>query len=490
MRIAVAEIAQETDSFSPLVTDLRDFDTYGLFYGEEIVERMTGVGPIGGMLDVVAEQPGQVELVPIVRAWASAGGTISAKTIELLTQRLVDGLRDALPLDAVFLSLHGAASSELDDDVEGCVLEAVRKVVGDDIPIVCPLDHHANVTQRMVRHANVLVAHETQPHDPPATGRKAARIMFEMLRGVVRPTMGWRKIPMITPQDQFLTSHGPMKEWFDLARAMERRPAVLDVSPCPMQPWLDAAEGGWSVIVHTDNDPRLAQSLADEMAAKAWELRERFWVSERVAPSVAVRQAIEADRGLVILSDTGDSVYGGAPGDNTVILRELLNQQPNDIALVPVIDPEVINAAMDAGVGSTINVELGGKVDCVFSQPVPITARVAATSNGVTVNLADRGICDLRRTVLLEAGSVRIVVLDHRSFAINHPILYTHLGVDVSTAKMVVVKTASNFQFFKPWSTTIVRVDSPGMTQSDLTAFDWKRLPRPIYPLDVLEHWQ
>lgn len=490
MRIAVAEIAQETDSFSPMVTDLSDFETYGLFYGEELIERMRGVGPIGGMLEVVAEQSEQVELVPIVRAWASAGGTISGETIEYLMERLISGLREALPLDAIFLSLHGAASSELDDDVEGCVLEAIREAAGNDIPIVCPLDHHANVTERMMRYADVLVAHETQPHDPPATGRKAARILFDMLRGAVLPTMRWRKIPMITPQDQFLTSHGPMKQWFDLAREMERRPRVLDVSPCPMQPWLDVAEGGWSVIVHTNGDDALAQSLADEMAERAWELREQFWVSERVAPSLAVRQAMEADSGVIVLSDTGDSVYGGAPGDNTVILRELLDQQPADIALIPVIDPEAVRAAMDAGVGSTIDIDLGGKVDSLFSQPVRVLARVAAISNGVTVNLADRGICDLRRTALLEVGNVRIVVLDHRSFAINHPILYIHLGLDVSAAKLVVVKTASNFQFFRPWSKAIIRVDSPGMTQSDLTAFDWQRLPRPIYPLDALKNWR
>jgi microcystin degradation protein MlrC len=171
-------------------------------------------------------------------------------------------------------------------------------------------------------------------------------------------------------------------------------------------------------------------------------------------------------------------------------LRELLNQQPADIALVPVIDPHALRTAMEAGVGSTIDIELGGKVDNLFSQPVRLNARVAATSNGVTVNLADRGVCDLRRTALLDVGNVKIVVLDHRSFAINHPVLYMHLGLDVSAAKMVVVKTASNFQFFRQWCKAIIRVDSPGMTQSDLTAFNWKRLPRPIYPLDALESWR
>lgn len=487
MRIALAEVAQETDSFSPLVADRSDFEAYGLYFGDEILERMHGVGPIGGFLEVAAEQPEPVTLLPIIRAWGSAGGTITAETLDFLTDQLVTGLKQSLPLDAVFLSLHGAAASTKDDDVEGHVLQAVREVVGRDIPIVVAFDHHANITRRMVEHASLLIGHETQPHDPPVTGRKAARLLFRMLRGEIRPTVAWRKIPMITPQDQFLTSSGPMQEWFDLARQMETRNGVLDVSPYPMQPWLDVAEGGWSVVVHTDNDAALADSLAAESADKAWSLRDQFWRSERVAAADAIRQADSAERGLVILSDTGDSVYGGAPGDSTCILKAMLDANISSLALVPMVDPEALNVAIAAGVGVEITVELGGKLDHIFSQPVRVTGRVAAVSQGFVVDLLDRGVCDLQRTALLVVGSIRIALLSHRSFAINHPVLYSHLGLDIADAKMVVVKTASNFQFFSRWRSGLIRVDSPGTTQSDLTAFDWKRIPRPTYPLDPLD---
>lgn len=499
MRIALAEVAQETDSFSPLVADRSDFEAYGLYIGDEILERMRGVGPIGGFLEVADEQAEPITLLPIIRAWGSAGGTITAETLDFLTERLVAGLSQSLPLDAVFLSLHGAAASANEDDVEGHVLQAVREVVGRDVPVVVAFDHHANITRRMVECADLLVGHETQPHDPPATGRKVARLLFRMLRGEIRPTVAWRKIPMITPQDQFLTSSGPMQEWFDLARQMETRRGVLDVSPYPMQPWLDVAEGGWSVVVHTGNDSTLADSLAAEIANKAWALRDQFWRSERVAPAEAVRQADSTERGLVILSDTGDSVYGGAPGDSTCILKAMLDDpnlktsevsKTSDVCLVPMVDPEALDAAIAAGVGAEITVDLGGKLDHVFSQPVRVTGRVAAVSHGFIVDLHDRGVCDLKRTALLAVGSIRIALLDHRSFAVNHPVLYTHLGLDVADAKMVVVKTASNFQFFSRWRSGLVRVDSPGTTQSDLTAFDWKRIPRPTYPLDPLTDWR
>ncbi len=489
MRIAIAEVAQETDSFSPLIADRSDFEAYGLYFGEEILERMRGVGPIGGFLEIAAQQPEPVDLRPIVRAWGSAGGTITAETLDFLTERLVTGLKQSLPLDAVFLSLHGAAASEKEDDVEGHVLQAVREVVGRDIPVVVAFDHHANITRRMIECADLLIGHETQPHDPPATGRKVAHLLFRMLRGEIRPTVRWRKISMITPQDQFLTSSGPMKEWFDLARQMEMRSGVLDVSPYPMQPWLDVAEGGWSVIVHTDNNAELADSLAAEIADKAWSLREQFWRSERVAPAEAIRQAVAAERGLIILSDTGDSVYGGAPGDSTCILKALLDQQISCPAFVPMVDSEALQAALAAGVGARITVELGGKLDHVFSQPVRVTGNVTAVSRGFIVDLRDRGVCDLRQTALLEVGEIRIALLDHRSFAVNHPVLYTHLGLDIADAKMVVLKTASNFQFFSRWRSGLIRVDSPGTTQSDLTAFRWQRIPRPNYPLDALSDW-
>lgn len=489
-RIAVAELAQETDSFSPLRANLTEFESYGLYHGAEILERMRGAGPIGGLLEVAATSPHKVAFVPIVRAWAGAGGAIDDATFAHLRRGLIDGLRAAGPVDAVFLALHGAAAAESENDVEGAVLDDVRRVVGDKTPLVVPLDHHANVTRRMIKHADLLIGHETQPHDTLATGRKAALLMFRMLAREISPVVAWQKIPLITPQDQFLTVSGPMKTWFDRAREFERRNGVLDVSPYPMQPWLDVPEGGWSVVVHTDGDEPLARSIAAEMASLAWELRHDFWRSERVATPEAVRRAVAADRGLVILSDTGDSVYGGAPGDNTCLLRELLAQNVACLALVPVVDPHAVEIAHAAGVAATVTLEVGGRNDHLFSSPVCVTGRVAALSDGVIVDIADRGVCRIGRTALLECGGTRIVLMEERSFAVNHPSLYWHLGVDVADAKVVVVKTASNFQFFSRWRSELIRVDTPGTTQSNLSAFAWRKLPRPIAPFDDVGEWR
>ena len=281
-----------------------------------------------------------------------------------------------------------------------------------------------------------------------------------------------------------------MKEWFDLAREFEELPGVVSASNFPMQPWLDAYEGGWSTVVVTDNDPVLARRLAVDLANKAWSLRDAFLKLESIPPDQAVRRAEKASRGLVVLSDTGDSVYGGAAGDSTCILKEMLEQQITSTALVPIVDAQVVETAIRAGVGSQITVQVGGTIDTVFAKPVKITAKVAGIGGGrLYAKVIGLASFDMGRAVLLEAGSVKLMVSEFRGIGGNHPIVYQHFGLDPSQAKMLVVKTASNGQRFQEWISEVIRVDTPGATMSHLEKFNWQRIPRPIYPLDDL-NWR
>jgi microcystin degradation protein MlrC len=292
---------------------------------------------------------------------------------------------------------------------------------------------------------------------------------------------------MIAPQDQFLTSQGPMKSWFDRARQAEKEKAVLSISLFPMQPWVDVAEGGWAVVVYTDNDPALAGRIACLLADLAWSLREDFWLSERVPPAEAVQQAVDAPEGLIILSDMGDAVYGGGTGDSTCVLREMLKQSIPCPAYIPVVDPETVEQALKNGTG-VMELSVGAKKD-PFSEPVVLRGHISAISKGLQMD-TERGLSDLGKTVVFEVQNLKIVLLENRSYAINQPILYTHLGLDMEQAKIVVVKTGSNFQYFQPWRKGLIRVDSPGTTQSDLKAFDWRKLPRPVFPLDEIPEWK
>lgn len=490
MRIAIASIAQETCSFSPIPTTLDDFRQFGLYEGDEILQEARKAGPIAGLLAAAEEEGVELTALPIIRAEALAGGTITAETLTFFEKKLTAGLKRVLPIDGLFLDLHGAAVAENEPDVEGHLLAAARGVIGRDVPIVTPLDHHANITRRMIEHVDGLVGHRTQPHDPFETGRLAAKMLFALVRKEISPTIVWHKIPMITHQEQFLTKSGPMKEWFDLARQFETMPGVISVSNFPMQPWLDVPEGGWATVVITNNDFPLARRLAAELAHKAWSLREQFQVLTSISPEEAVRRAVQAERGLVVLSDTGDSVFGGAPGDSTIILKEMLRQRITCTALVPMVDPEAVAAAVSAGVGSEITVRLGGKFDHIFSSPVEVTGKVAGIASGwIPVEVVGVEGFDMGTSVLLEVGSIKIMVSERRGIGGNHPIVYQQFGVEPADAKMVVLKTASNFQYYRSMTSEVLRVDTLGCTTSHLERLPWTHLPRPIYPLDRLEDW-
>ena len=334
------------------------------------------------------------------------------------------------------------------------------------------------------------MAFRTQPHDPFDTAHDLASIALMLVSGEVRPTTAWRKLPMITHQEQYLTAHGPMKEWFDHARAMERDGRALTVSLFPMQPWLDVEEAGWTVVVVTDADQPAAEALADELADMGWALRHRFMEQENRSTEDAIAFADDPARGTVLLSDTGDSVLGGSPGDSTVILGALLCAPLQHRALVPVTDPVAARRLSELRDGDAVDVELGGW-STSFSSPLASLARGAAGRPGpVTLPGLPQGSVDMGAAVVVDVGPVTVLVTEHPGVGGIHPGVYRALGVEPADYKMIVMKTASNFQYIRDITTTFVRVATPGPTQSDVLSLPWSRIPRPMFPLDEMETWR
>ena len=301
----------------------------------------------------------------------------------------------------------------------------------------------------------------------------------------------WRKLPLLSHQEQFLTSRGPMKRWFDRARAMEADRRVLQASNYPMQPWLDVAEGGWASIVVTDNDQPLAERLADELADLAWSMRAEFQQREAVPIDDAVRMADAADKGLVVLSDTGDTVFGGAAGDSNLILESMLRLGIRSRALVPLIAPETVATLVAAGVGATVTLPVGGSVATAFFQPLEVTGVVRHIGAGnIDLNQHHQGQIDMGRTVVFEVGPVTLLISELRGVAGNLPDVYRAFGIEPSDYKIAVLKTASNFQYFASITSQVIRADTRGPGQSDVFGLPWKRIPRPVYPLDDIAHWR
>ena len=491
MRIGFIEVSQETNDFNPLPTTLADFRSYGLFEGAEIFERLGDVGPTGGYLEAVRRSGRTIESVPILRGLAVAGGRRDREAFDFFQNRIRHGLEAAGRLDGLVLQLHGACAAEGIDDVEGEQAELCRRILGPDVPIMLALDHHGNITTKMIANVDAVVGHRTQPHDFFETARIAGELMFRIAAGEVRPVMAWRKIPLVTHQEQFLTSNGPMKAWFDRARALEADAKVLQVSNYPMQPWLDVAEGGWSAIVVTDGDQALAERLADEMAGMVWDMRDEFLERDAVPVEEALRRA-ETVGGPAILSDTGDTVFGGAAGDSNVILEAVLRLGLEAPVLIPMISASAVERLAAAGEGATVTLPLGGCTAPAFFTPLEVTGTVRRVADGSAVNVAfgHQSVIDMGRVVVFETGPVTLLISELRGVAGNLPDVWRAFGIEPAEHRIVVVKTASNFQYFAPIASAIVRADTPGPGQSDVRSLPWRRLPRPIHPLDTVTGWR
>lgn len=489
MRIAFGLLSQETNTFNPVASELAGFSVFGHHRGQRVVDEVAHALPVAGFLAGLEAIGADVDLVPLVKATAVAGGRLSATTLGALTDELVTELEAAGPVDGVGLLLHGACAAEGEDDVEGHLLSAVRDRVGDRVPVVVGLDHHANLTARMVAHASAIIGHRTQPHDTYDTARLTADLLVRVVRGEVSPTMAWRKLPLLSHQEQFLTGQPPMQTWFARARAFEDQPGVLSASTFPMQPWLDVDEGGWSALVVTDGDQELAEHHADDLAELAWALRAAFQVTTSLPPDEAVTRAA-ASAALSVISDTGDSVRGGAGGDSTVLLAELLRAGAPR-TLLTIVDPPAVARAGAVSVGDTVEVSVGGAVTGWFD-PVVVTGRVMIADDPVLYpdDGFPLGEVAAGPTVVLEADPVTLVITTLAGVAGNHPVQYTHFGIDPAEYGAVVLKTASNFQHFRHLTTDVIRADTPGPCQSDLHGLPWRRTPRPVYPLDAIDDWR
>lgn len=491
MRLALIHISQETNDFNPRLTTLDDYRAFGIFTGTEMLEKLRGFGQVGGHIEAVERSGLAVETVPIIRGRAGAGGRITREAFDFFATAIREGLQGAGRLDGLALQLHGACAAEGVDDVEGEQLALCRAILGPDVPIVLGLDHHANITDKIMANCTAIVGHRTQPHDPFDTGVIGTELLIRIITERLQPVMAWRKIPLVTHQEQFLTAQGPMKAWFDRARAIEAAdPHILQASNYPMQPWLDVAEGGWSTVVVTDGDQALAERTAEDLADLVWSMRDDFLVREAVTVDAAVQRAI-ATPGLVVLSDTGDTVFGGAAGDSNLLLEALLHLPAGTRALVPLISPDAARRLAAAGEGAEVTLPLGGDSATAFFTPLEVTGTVRKVGGGtIRLDYNQQSEIDVGTAVIFEAGPVTLMITEKRGVAGNVPAAYRAMGVDPADYRMAVLKTASNFQYFAPIATTVIRVDTRGPGQSDVHALPWQRLPRPIHPLDPVSDWQ
>jgi microcystin degradation protein MlrC len=486
VRFVTAMFSHETNTFSTLPTDEKLFQARDLRYGGEILERFRGTNTcLGGMIETAAARG--VTLVPSVAAAASPAGRVTRAMYTAVRQRLLADLAAAAPLDGVLLDLHGAMVHEDGDDGEGELLAAVRGVVGPDVPIAVTLDFHANVTRAMVDGATLLHGYRTYPHvDMQERGREATQRLLDVIARRVTPTVAFRQPPLLPPLGRQGTAAGPMRRLYDRADEMQKDARVVSVSVFAGFPLADIHDAGLSIYVVTDGDQALADRLADELASMAWEHRHEF-LHEGVPVKDAVARALAMEGRPVILADMADNTGGGAAGDGTEILRELVRVGARGATVACLWDPEAAAACAGAGVGSTVTLRVGGKVDDRHGAPLEVTGRVRTLSDGRFVHKGPmmRGLDGrLGLTAVLDVDDVKVILISNRWQTLD-PEMIRVVGIDPVAERILVVKSTIHYRAaFEPLAHAIVEVDAPGLSSSNLGRFDFQRVRRPIFPLD------
>jgi microcystin degradation protein MlrC len=492
IRIAFARVAQETNALSPVPTTLDDFRRTHLVEGEALLRGCTRGGDeapgflrdaeLSGFVAAAREAEGvTVEPVPLFSAWAVPSGPLTRETFDALTARIVEGLRAAGDLDGLFLCLHGAMGVTGVRDPESALLRAAREALPGR-PVAVTHDLHANVTRARIEACEVLAGYLTNPHrDHFATGRRAGAALVRAVAGTARPTTAWRSLPMLLGGGTTVDLLPPMLPIFLRLRGALRDRRVLSANVYMCHPWNDDPDLGWSTVVTTDGEPRLAEDLADELAERCWEVRKvpppRFpEASEAIAAARAARLARRL--GVVCMSDVSDVVAAGGTGENTRLLAALLAEGSDLVSYVPLRDPAAVAALWDTPVGERVSVRVGGKLD---------PARNEALAVRGTVLRAQR-MAGFERMVVLDLGAVKLVLTEGPALAMK-PAFYEDVGLSVWKADVVVVKSFFPFRlYFLPMSRKTMYVRTKGITDFD-AAFT---LPfaDAVWPRDQVDDWR
>jgi len=499
-RVAVLGLHLEANAFAP-VTGLEDFVRQCLVEGEAIsalsraeVSHLPAEFP-GFYRRMDATGPWQA--VPVLVAAAPPGGPIAQDVFTGFLDAMRAGLAAALPLDAVYLGSHGAASATGDEDPDGTIAAMIRQVVGPGVPMAVSHDLHCNVSERLVASVDAFVGYRTNPHvDMAARAAECADLIRAMLEGL-RPARHFIRLPMVPPTVTLLTKSGPYADLIaDAEAAMRDEPGVLNASVTGGFVYSDLPKCGLCVTV-TARDAATAEATARRLATRAWAERRRHTrtllsVAEATALAIAAGQGREAP---VIFSDAGDNPGGGGRGSTAWLLEALHAAGAQGVVMGNFIDPALAAEAHGLGEGATFEAVFN-RTESEFSKRFSAPARILTCRDGQGVGrrgtMAGRAF-DLGPAALLElAGSGLRVVVGSLRRQLLEPRMLEMFGIDIAAARVVVVKSRGHFragfdEFFP--DEQIFEVDAPGLTSPVLANFAWKRLPRPVFPLDAEAGW-
>lgn len=480
MRLFAATLATETNTFSPLPTSLASYkESVFLRPGEhpEDAPRMC-TAPL-----FVARRRAKADGFTLIEGScfaASPAGTTNRKDYETMRDEILAQLEAALPLDAVLLGLHGAMVAYGYDDVEGDIIERVRAIVGPKCVIGVELDPHCHLTLKRVGLADIIVLYKEFPHtDVVERAEDVLDLVLATLRGQIKPVMSLYDCRQI---QSYPTTLPLMRAFVDKIKAMEGRDGILSISIGHCFPYADVPELSARVLVVTDGDKAKANALATSLGEEMVSMRGRTMPEFFDTPG-GVAAGLAFNAAPVVIAEPSDNAGGGAPSDNTSILRELMARNAGDVALGPIWDPVAVRLCFDAGVGASFPLRFGGKIGPRSGVPVDATVEVIGCAEDCWQSFGPTKV-PLGDCAAIRAGGIEVVLITKRTQALGLE-LFTNLGIDPRAKKLVVVKSTNHFMAaFGPIAKKVIYIDSDAPLTRDYRKIPYRRVQRPIWPLD------
>jgi microcystin degradation protein MlrC len=499
LRILVGGYHEESNAFNPLLCTIEDFRNGTYHEGLELLEKNRGKASVIGGIIAAVEEAG-AECIPAVLMHArSSGGPVDFSTAEHFVEKMIQYIekeRDAegdLRIDGIFLFLHGSTQAPEEDDVCGYIVETIRKTVGPEVVITVGCDLHANVTTRMMKHADFISGYQTYPHvDHYNTGYRSAMLGMHKVLGGEKLYTARIALPMIVPASGYSNTSGAFKEVMDLAHSLAEQYKARDFSVFQMQPWLDVAEAASTVLVVSE-DPDVAGKMAKEIAQKLFDNRDGYW-PKLMSMDDIIRRAYENKQPdkPVVLVDMADSPNGGAVADSAAVLLRLMELNLPVRTCTVVRDKEAVEQAFRAGVGGEEEFTFGGKLTPGdASGPATVKARVISLHDGVFMregNVSRHTICHIGHSAVIQAGNMTVLLCERPS-STGDTQIYRHFGIEPTFYDLVVVKANTSFKAcYESIAAEICYADTPGACAADLCSLPFTRIPREgFYPFDHLD---
>lgn len=487
MRLALLGLYHETNTFSPVRADRELFRSRGIWRGDEIVEAYATSSTTNGGFLVGAAELG-VEVVPLMFAFVTPTGPITADAFDWLAGELIELLRDQGPWDGVLLNLHGAAVADNFPDADAEIAARVRAVVGPGVPIGAVLDMHANLTQRLLDALTITLVYQTNPHvDAKQQAVYCTQLVVRAVRGEIRPQQAMISLPLVSNIACQDTSEQPMAGLLANARTVAARPGILSTSVIEGFPYADVPQLGMSCIAIHDGDLAAARSAAAELAADIWACREELQTTG-VSVDEAFDLAAAGPRGPVVLLDAGDNIGGGTPGDSTVLLEAAIRHGQRSLVIV-LCDPQAARQCIDAGIGATVSRAVGAGQPHSAGRPVPVDGIVRAVSDGryeePTPTHGGFRFFDMGPTAVLDTTAGPTVVLCSTAVMSTSCQQLLSMGLDPSGYRVVVAKGVNSPRAgYAPIAAQMIVVDTDGVSAMGLDRFDFRLRRRPLYPFE------